>query len=257
MEKKELTVEEVKICLDKTEKGGIMSSIGNCVKILTIDPVMAGAIKYNIMTERIVVKNIGREKMTPVLTDTDINFVILYFEQNYGINNRKNIVSALDIVSDRNRYHPVRDILNTLIWDGEERIRYCLHHFLGAEQNDYVYEVFKLFLLGAISRVFHPGCKFDYMLCLVGGQRAGKSTLFRFLSLEDEYFTDDLKRLDDEKIYSRLQGHWVIEMSEMLAMVNAKSVEELKSFISRTKEIYRTPYATQPQDRLRQCVFAG
>jgi predicted P-loop ATPase len=42
-------------------------------------------------------------------------------------------------------------------------------------------------MLGAISRVFNPGCKFEMMLCLVGGQGAGKSTFFRLLAMNDEF----------------------------------------------------------------------
>ena len=58
-------------------------------------------------------------------------------------------------------------------------------------------------------------------------------------------------------MFQKLQGHWIIEMSEMLATSSAKSIEEIRSFISRQKETYRTPYESQPKDRLRQCVFGG
>ena len=115
----------------------------------------------------------------------------------------------------------------------------------------------KLFLMGAISRVFNPGCKFETMLCLVGGQGAGKSSFFRLLACRDEWFSDDLKRIDDENVFRKMQGHWIIEMSEMIATTNAKSIEDIKSFLSRQKETYKVPYATEPEDRLRQCVFGG
>ena len=115
----------------------------------------------------------------------------------------------------------------------------------------------KLFLLGAISRAFQPGCKFEIMLCLVGGQGAGKSTFFRLLAVRDEWFSDDLRKLDDDNVYRKLQGHWIIEMSEMMATANAKSIEEIKSFLSRQKEVYKIPYETHPADRPRQCVFGG
>ncbi len=46
-------------------------------------------------------------------------------------------------------------------------------------------------------------------------------------------------------------------MSEMIATANAKSIEDIKSFISRAKETYKVPYETHPADRLRQCVFGG
>ena len=81
-----------------------------------------------------------------------------------------------------------------------------------------------------------PGCKFDVMLCLTGGQGAGKSTFFQFLAIKDEWFSDDLKKMDDENVFRKIQGHWIIEMSEMIATANAKSIEEIKSFLSRRKK---------------------
>ena len=136
-------------------------------------------------------------------------------------------------------------------------VRYALHRYLGADTSDYTYEILKFFMLGAVSRVFRPGVKFDYIICVVGDQGAGKSSFFRLLAVEDEWFTDDLKDLESNKVYEKLQGHWIIELSEMLATNNAKSNEAIKSFLSRQKEIYRTPYERYPKDRPRQCVFAG
>ena len=95
------------------------------------------------------------------------------------------------------------------------------------------------------------------MLCLVGSQGAGKSTFFRFLALKDEWFSDDLKQLGDENVFRKMMGHWIIEMAEMLGTSSAKSVEEIKAFLSRQKETYKTPYDKYPKDRPRQCVFAG
>ncbi len=105
----------------------------------------------------------------------------------------------------------------------------------------------KLFLLGAIHGPFSPGCKFEIMLCLVGGQGAGKSTFFRLLAIRDEWFSDDLRKLDDDNVYRKLQGHWIIEMSEMMATANAKSIEEIKSFLSRQKELTRYPMKPSPK----------
>ena len=46
-------------------------------------------------------------------------------------------------------------------------------------------------------------------------------------------------------------------MSEMIATANAKSIEGIKSFLSRQKETYKVPYEVYPEDRPRQCVFGG
>ena len=254
-----MSVEEVKAMLDTTEKGGVRNSIKNCLMVFQHDPLLSGAIAYNLLTDRTdIVKPIGYDRSPGTsMTDTNMKYIRLYLEENYDLTSEKKIIDAADLAAHQNSYHPVRDYLNSLAWDGTERIRYCLHHFLGAEADEYTFQALRLFLLGAIHRVFHPGCKFEVMLCLVGGQGAGKSTFFRLLAGKDEWFSDDLRKLDDENVYRKLQGHWIVEMSEMIATANAKSIEEIKSFLSRQKEVYKIPYETHPADRLRQCVFGG
>jgi predicted P-loop ATPase len=254
-----MSIEEVKVMLDTTEKGGVRNSIKNCLTVFQHDPLLSGAIAYNLLTDRTdIVKPIVYDRSpSSSMTDTDMKYIRLYLEENYDLTSEKKIIDAADLAAHQNSYHPVRDFLNSLTWDGTERIRYCLHHFLGAEADEYTFQVLRLFLLGAIHRAFRPGCKFEVMLCLVGGQGAGKSTFFRLLAGKDEWFSDDLRKLDDENVYRKLQGHWIIEMSEMIATANAKSIEEIKSFLSRQKEVYKIPYETHPADRLRQCVFGG
>lgn len=228
--------------------------------ILSYDPLLRDSVRYNELTQRVdVVKPMGWERGNngPALTDNDIFNFHLYCDRTYGITSKVLVEEAVSIVANRNAYHPIRDFLNSLEWDGQPRVRYALRHFLGADDSDYTYEILKFFMLGAITRVFKPGAKFDYIICVVGDQGAGKSTFFRLLAVEDEWFSDDLKDLESGKVYEKLQGHWIIELSEMLATNNAKSNEAIKSFLSRQKEVYRTPYEHYPKDRPRQCVFAG
>ena len=248
----DMTEEEIRDLLDVTEKGQVKSSITNAELILSYDPILRGAIRFNELTQRVdIVRPLGwdRGSSGKALTDNDLYNIHLYCERTYGISSLKLIEEALHIVANRNSYHPVRDFLNSLEWDGKERIRFALRHFLGADASDYTYEILKFFMLGAVSRAFKPGIKFDYIICVVGDQGAGKSTFFRLLAVDDEWFTDDLKDLESGKVYEKLQGHWIIELSEMLATNNAKSNEAIKSFLSRQKEIYRTPYERYPKDR--------
>ena len=53
------------------------------------------------------------------------------------LTNEKKIDNAIGIVANENKYHPIRDYLSALVWDGTERIRFCLRHFLGADADDY------------------------------------------------------------------------------------------------------------------------
>lgn len=253
-----LTAEEVREMLSQTEKGVVRQTLQNCVTALGFDPVLGQAIRYNEFTGQWnITEKMPWERQGSGFTDTDFNQICLDLENRYQLTRDRQIRQAADIICHRNRYHPVRDLLNSLTWDGVERIRELLPKYLGAERSEYVYEATLLMMLGAICRVFSPGCKFEYMLCIVGRQGAGKSTLFRFLSLCDEWFSDDLRRIEDDNVYRKLQGHWFIEMPEMIATATAKNIEEIKAFISRQKETCKVPYAVYPQDIPRQCVFVG
>ena len=255
----DMTTEEVREMLEMTTKGQVKSCVSNAERIMSYDPLLRDSIRFNELTQRVdIVKDMGWTRRDgAALTDNDVRNIHLYCERTYGFSSLKILEEALHITADRNSYHPVRDFLNSLKWDGKERVRYALRHFLGADDSDYTYEILKFFMLGAVARVFNPGVKFDYIICLIGGQGAGKSSFFRLLAVWDEWFTDDLKDLENSKAYEKLQGHWIIELSEMLATNNARSNEAVKSFLSRQQEIYRTPYERYPKDRPRQCVFAG
>ena len=253
-----LPTEVLRESLDLTERGNPKPTISNVVRILKEDPYFIGAIRINELTERIdIVRDLGWKREGDILNDTDMAYITLYIEENYGISNSNVIEKTIQIIANENRYHPIRDLLNDLVWDGTNRLEDMLSHFFGVEKSELTTESIKLFMLGAVCRIFDPGCKFETSICLVGDQGAGKSTLFRFLAIKDEYFSDDLKRLDDEKIVVKLQGHWIVEMPEMLATLNSRRVEEIKSFLSRQKDTYRTPYEKHPKDRRRQCVFGG
>ena len=252
------TVEDIRADLARNDKGNSCQTINNCMLVFHRDPLLKGSIRKNELSGKIdIVGNLGWQRTSSSLTDTDVYQIHWYLEKNYGLKNDRNINKAMNIVASENRYHPIRDYLEKLKWDGQPRIDNLLPRYLGADCDDYTKEIMRLFMLAAIHRVYEPGCKFEIMGCLVGGQGAGKSTFFRFLAINDEWFSDDLKRMDDDNVYRKMQGHWIIEMSEMMATVNAKSIEDIKSFISRQKETYKIPYETHPEDRPRQCVFVG
>lgn len=252
------TVEDIRADLARNDKGNSCQTINNCMLVFHRDPLQKGSIRKNELSGKIdIVGNLGWQRTSSSLTDTDVYQIHWYLEKNYGLKNDRNINKAMNIVASENRYHPIRDYLEKLKWDGQPRIDNLLPRYLGADCDDYTKEIMRLFMLAAIHRVYEPGCKFEIMVCLVGRQGAGKSTFFRFLAINDEWFSDDLKRMDDDNVYRKMQGHWIIEMSEMMATVNAKSIEDIKSFISRQKETYKIPYETHPEDRPRQCVFVG
>lgn len=245
--------------LNLRKDGRPSGSISNYVTILSDDPGLKDAVAYNELSGcTCIVRPLPWRKEPGPINDTDINYLLLHTETAYGIvSNDKNLLSAVDIVAHGHSFHPIRDRLNSLQWDGKERIRYLMHHFLGAPADDLTEEITKMILFAMIARVFNPGCKFDCMPILIGAQGIGKSTFLRFLALQDEWYSDDIRSLSDDEMYEKLCGHWVIELSEMTALVGAKSIEAVRSFITRTKDTYRVKYSRYVHDFPRQCVFFG
>ncbi|MDO4484923.1 MAG: virulence-associated E family protein [Clostridia bacterium] len=244
--------------MEFAKSGEIRNTLTNFTTALKFDPIFGGNIRRNLFKERNAITcPVWWERQGDIITDIDVSFLRLYLEQNYGLRSEKLIYTALDVVATDQAFHPVRDKLNSLVWDGKPRIREALHHFLGADINDINEKYLRTFMLGAVERVFYPGCKFELMLVLVGGQGAGKTTFIRYLAMEPEWFTDEISKLDDKEMFHRLNGHWICEMSEMVATANAKSIEEIKSFLSRDKDFLRIAYDHYGGDHPRQSVFAG
>lgn len=179
-------------------------------------------------------------------------------QADYGLKSRQDFADALKNVSMRNKFHPVRELLDSLTWDGKEHIRSLLPEYLGAEDSDYTYQVMRLWMLGAVSRVYKPGSKFDYTIILQGSQGIGKSTFLKLMALDDLWFNDSLDSLDSDKAVQSLTGSWIIELAELKSLARtAGGVERVKRFLTATQDKYRIPYERRADTFYRQCVFAG
>lgn len=250
------TIGNIGLSVDKN--GKVKQTIGNCVTVINYDDRLKEMFRYNEMTDRIEVLGAWWNQSSVNLSDNDLNNIRLYLETIYGLAHEKTIPRAIDIIAHQRSYHPVRKYLAGLRWDGGKYIENLLPKYLGAEKSDYTTQALKLTMLGAIERVHNPSVKFETMMCLVEDEQGGgKSTIARLLACKDEWFTDDIKNLDDENVYRKLQGHWIIEFSEMLATANTKTVEAIKAFLSRQKDTYKVPYDKYPHDFPRQCIFIG
>ena len=107
----ELTIDEVRESLSTTEKGQPANTIGNCRTVFCQDPLLRGAIRLNLLTDRVgIVRDLGWRRSTSALTDTDVKYLLLYFEQNYGLTSEKKLMAALSIVANENCYHPTLTI---------------------------------------------------------------------------------------------------------------------------------------------------
>ncbi|MFN6498602.1 MAG: VapE domain-containing protein [Nostoc sp. DedQUE01] len=104
-------------------------------------------------------------------------------------------------------------------------------------------------------RAMQPGCQADYSLVLKGKQGAGKSTFFRLLG--GDYFLDLDNSTDGTEVKRQLDRSWIVEMGEMEGITRKKEVEELKAFLTKTKDTFRGLYERKPSVHPRHVVFGG
>lgn len=244
--------------MDVDAKGNYLCTINNIVLILNNDPLLKGALALNTFEQReVALKNLPWRKVSngdKNLTDTDDAAIRHYIESTYNISGPNKVQDAVKIAMLRNSFHPVRDYLDALEWDGEERLETLLIDYLGAEDNDYVKAVTRKSFMAAVARIFRPGVKFDNVLVLVGQEGVGKSEiLFR---LGGDWFNDSLTTVHGKEAYEQLQGAWLIEMAELAGLKKAE-VETVKHFISKRVDRYRVAYGRRTEDFPRQCVFFG
>ncbi len=91
------TPAEIRETLEGTQKGGVKNSIRNCLTVFQRDPLFRGALRLNLLTEQIdIVKPLGWERTSTTLTDMDMNYLLLYLEENYGLTSEKKVQSAIN-----------------------------------------------------------------------------------------------------------------------------------------------------------------
>lgn len=181
----------------------------------------------------------------------------LYFEEEYNVITSVDTINhACNIIADKHAYHPIRDYLNSVQWDGIYRIKSVFTDFLGATDNIYTQSVSVVTFVGCVARIMQAGVKFDTCTTLVGKQGTGKSKFLFKIAVNPEWFTDGVTTFDGKDFYESIQGKWIIELGEGTAF--QKSIKErCKQAIASQQDTYREPYARHPTVRKRQCVFFG
>lgn len=159
-------------------------------------------------------------------------------------------------VADDRRFHPIRDYLDGLpSWDRIPRVETLFVRCLQAEDTSYVRTVTRKTFAAAVARIYRPGIKYDSILVLDGAQGIGKSTLFKDL-VGDEYYSETLTLtdMDDKTAAEKLQGFWVVEISELAGMKKA-DIEKVRSFLSTSDDKYRPSYGRTVESHPRQCII--
>lgn len=193
------------------------------------------------------------------MEDLEVNHLLLQIETEYRFQPPDQYYRM--VINDaawQNSFHPVKDYLATLTWDGVPRVDHWLREAAGAEENEYVQTVSGILLIAAVRRVMHPGCKYDEMLVLESKQGTGKSTMVQALCPNPAWFSDDLPlNLKSQQLIEATLGKWIVEASDLAGKRKAEQ-DHLKAMLSRQVDgPARMAYARLPVERPRHFVIIG
>ena len=162
---------------------------------------------------------------------------------------------GVDVAARRYGFHPVRQYLEALEWDGVSRLGTWLPELLGAERSTYTSMVGRWWLISAVARIFRPGVMVRTVPILEGAQELKKSSAIRVLA-GDAWFNDTPIDLNSKDAYQAIQGYWFVELAELDSLMRAES-SRAKAFFSSGIDRYRPPYGRRVVESPRQCVFVG
>lgn len=223
--------------------------------IMDNDPRLRDTVRRDVFISRdIVVRDLPwrRAADDPFWNNSDDGGLIDYVSRCYRLANKTALLDAHDLSVSRRTFHPVRDYLNALEWDGVPRLDTAVIDYLGAEDNELTRAMTRKHLVAAVARVMRPGIKYDYTLALTGPEGIGKSTLIRRLGRQ--WFDDSLVTIEGKEGMECLRGKWLIEIGE-LTSYKKSTAEAYKAFLSKQEDAYRPAYGRRTEVFPRQCVF--
>jgi predicted P-loop ATPase len=243
----------------RSDEGDLLCNLANALVALRHAPELRSLLAFDDMAcGPVLAASLHREPgFTPrPLRDGDVT-TIQEWMQRAGLTNMTQSVAhqAVDQRASECAFHPVRDWLGDLRWDGRPRVKGWLSRYLGVAPSEYAAAIGQMFLVGMAARVFKPGCKCDFMLVLEGPQGGRKSTACAILGAQ--WFSDSLPDIRAGKDASQhLRGKWLIEVSELSA-IDKTEAAALKAFLTRSEERYRPPYGRHEVIEPRQSIFVG
>ena len=237
--------------------GGFAKTMRNYKIIINNDPHFKDKIRQNLFSGRIDVVGTlpwTRATNSPIWTDTDTTELRTYMEPIIGKASKNDIADAMDACAGEHAYHPVRDYINGLTWDGTPRLDTLFIDYLGAADTPYIRAVTRKSFTAAVARIMQPGIKYDTMAVIIGTQGRYKSTILA--KMGGEWFSDSLRNFGTKDSMETIQGTWINEIAEMQAMNNSE-IDAVKAFLSKPNDYYRAAYGHFAAEHPRQCVFFG
>ena len=190
-------------------------------------------------------------------TDEDLAIINAKFSDitDCQMENRQKIYDAIIRFASENTFNQLTEYLDSLRWDGINRIPTLFVDFLGAENKELYKTMAKLWMIGAVKRAYEPGCKFDNIVILSGPQGIGKSNFCERMAVRQEWYCENVQ-IGAKDGYIQLLESWIVNMDE-IASLSKKDSATAKNFLTSRQDKFRSPYGRFSESYDRHCVFIG
>ena len=207
---------DISTLMIRTEAGNPRPLLANAITALRYCPEWDGVLAFNEFSLYTVVKKLPpwSKASGENWTDYDDSRTAEWLQHLGILVNSKVASEAVQTVAKDNCFHPVKDYLNRLVWDGKPRIDNWTIKHLGSEDRAFSRAVGSRWLISAVARIFQPGCQADYTLLLEGPQGIRKSSALRVLA-GDAWFADHISDLGSKDSRIELHGKWILEIGEL------------------------------------------
>jgi putative DNA primase/helicase len=162
------------------------------------------------------------------------------------------IDDSIALEFQKQSYHPVKDYLKALKWDGVERVDRLLIDYFGTADNAYTRESIRKMLVGSVARIFVPGIKFDLSMVIVGPQGCFKSSFIKILG--GDWYSDTFMTVHGKEAFEQIQGVWLMEIAELSGFRKADA-EAVKHFLTKQEDSFRAAYGRTIETLKRQTTF--
>lgn len=232
-------------------------------------------VRRNVITKAVEVSGLDDEKLSPELREEHIPIVIHDRIKSEYSCTLANVHDLLSVIAGANEFNPVLDLLaNSPKWDGVDRLPE-VYNALHISEDDRLSRVcIKKWFIQCISLQYNStDASFgaEGVLVLQGAQGIGKTSCIRKLALHDtadtylinEFregsgtFKEGLTLVSDRDSIAQATTAWIVELGEVSGTMNKSDSNFLKDFITRSKDIYRAPYARGNVAYVRRASFYG
>lgn len=173
--------------------------------------------------------------------------------------NPSDIFEHLTLTANANSYHPVRDWINSITWDGQDRLPDYYATVELSEPNPMKEVMMRKWALSLVAALYSSNFSCEGVLTFSGAQGRGKTAWVEEL-IPREYrnvWNKDAVIIDikNKDTLTKALGFWITELGEIDATFRRSDIEALKAFITEKVDIIRPPYERTANKYNRRTVF--